>query len=350
VLGCIVVDSHMVEQQFGEEALDLMQAFADQAAIALHNARLYTEAQESREQEKRVRQMFQKYVPADVVRRALELSDQKKMSTKQVATVLFSDIRSFTSISERMEPEDVVCFLNDYLQRMVDIVFDEGGIVDKFIGDAVMAVFGAPFPKPDDALRAVRAAHRMMAELERFNADQALKEGGVYIRIGIGIHTGPVIAGNIGSDRKMEYTVIGDTVNIASRVQDLNKEFKTEIIITQAVWDATRRRVPVRQLGAVTVKGKEVALQVFEALRPGAAPQHSASGPVPGQIPGGVLAPGALPSGHAAVQHARTQAFARHVPPPGQAPVPVPGPTLGPPLGPDGATLPRRPLPDRSRP
>lgn len=267
VLGCIYVDSHMAEQEFGGEALNLLMAFADQASIAMENARLHTEVLQSREKEMRVRQMFQKYVPADVVRRALEMSDSKKMSSKQVATVLFSDIRGFTSLSERMEPEDVVMFLNDYLQRMVDIVFEEGGIVDKFIGDAVMAVFGAPFPKPDDAVRAVRAAHRMIAELERFNEDQAAK-GGVFIRIGVGIHTGPVIAGNIGSDRKMEYTVIGDTVNIASRVQDLNKEFGTELIITQGCYDATRRRVPVRALPPVFVKGKELPLQVYELLNP----------------------------------------------------------------------------------
>jgi len=272
VLGCIYVDSLATDMEFADDTLDMLQAFADQAAIALENARLYDEVMASREQEKRVRQMFQKYVPADVVRQALAIPDGARMSSKQVATVLFSDIRSFTSISERLEPEEVVTFLNDYLQRMVDIVFDEGGIVDKFIGDAVMAIFGAPFPKPDDALRAVRCAHRMIAGLEQFNQSQSEK-GGVQIRIGIGVHTGPLIAGNIGSDRKMEYTVIGDTVNIASRVQDLNKEFKTEIIITQGCYEATRRRVPVRPLPPVMVKGKELPLQVYEALRPKPAAQ-----------------------------------------------------------------------------
>jgi adenylate cyclase len=326
ILGCLYVDSQLVEREFGEDALELLQAFADQAAIALRNATLFAEAKASREQEKRVRQVFQKYVPADVVRRALELGDQGKMSTKQVATVLFSDIRSFTSISERLEPEQVVSFLNDYLQRMVDIVFEEGGIVDKFIGDAVMAVFGAPFPKPDDATRAVRAGHRMLVELDRFNEDQARKDS-VQIRIGIGIHTGPVIAGNIGSDRKMEYTVIGDTVNIASRVQDLNKEFGTELIITQATWDATRRRVPVRQLGAAMVKGKELPLQVYEAYRAGAGPQL-----------GSTMAAGPYQP-HAAQQ------------PTVQAPILRPAALPGAPSAPEslnGPTLPRRP-PPRSR-
>ncbi len=284
VLGCIYVDSQISEREFGGEALNLLQAFADQAAIAIDNARLYDEMIKSREQEKRVRQVFQKYVPADVVRRALEMDSTKRLSTKQVCTVLFSDIRGFTSMSERMEPEAVVSFLNDYLQRMVDIVFDEGGIVDKFIGDAVMAVFGAPFPKPDDAVRAVRAGHRMLEELDRFNADQAAI-GGVNIRIGIGIHTGPVIAGNIGSDKKMEYTVIGDTVNIASRVESLCKEHKTEFLITQACYDATRRRIAVRPIGPVSVKGKEISLMIYEAPRRTLAGQIAHAAPVPASAP-----------------------------------------------------------------
>lgn len=352
IIGCVYVDSQIVEQEFSEESLDLLQAFADQAAIALYNARLFAEAQASREQEKRVRQMFQKYVPADVVRRALELGDQDKMSTKQVATVLFSDIRSFTSISERLEPEQVVSFLNDYLQRMVDIVFDEGGIVDKFIGDAVMAVFGAPFPKPDDAVRAVRAAHRMLAELDRFNSDQAAK-GLVQIRIGIGIHTGPVIAGNIGSDRKMEYTVIGDTVNIASRVQDLNKEFKTELIITQAVWEATRRRVPVRALGPVTVKGKEVPLQMYEAYRPGNGPNLGMTAARPAYLPPSHLPPpaGGVPpiSAPGSVQPRPRAGHPAAVEPTQASAARVSAEPTGPVDPAHGPTLPRRPVPPQSR-
>lgn len=268
VLGCIYVDSSVSEQEFSAESMNLLQAFADQAAISIENASLYDAVRQSREAEKKVRQIFQKYVPKDVVNRALQLQDGGRLSAKQTATVLFSDIRGFTSMSERMQPEEVVTFLNDYLQRMVEIVFDEGGIVDKFIGDAVMAVFGAPLPKPDDAKRAVRAAQRMIAELDRFNIDQANKGSGVHVRIGIGIHTGPLIAGNIGSDRKMEYTVIGDTVNIASRVQDLTKDFGVEIIVTQACYDATDHSATVRALPPVHVKGKELPLTVFEVPRP----------------------------------------------------------------------------------
>lgn len=273
VVGCIYVDSSVAEQEFSQESLNLLQAFADQAAIAIENARLYDAMNASREAERHVRQIFQKYVPKDVVQRALQLHDGGRLSAKGFATVLFSDIRGFTSLSERMEPEEVVAFLNDYLQRMVEIVFEEGGIVDKFIGDAVMAIFGAPLPRPDDAVRAVRAAQRMLQELDKFNEEQARK-GGVHIRIGIGIHSGMLIAGNIGSDRKMEYTVIGDTVNIASRVQDLTKEFGVEIMITQGCYEAAGKAVPARLLPPVLVKGKELPLTVYEVPRAEVAAVH----------------------------------------------------------------------------
>ena len=265
ILGALYVDSKVAEAKFNEESENLLHAFADQAAIAIENARLFDEIAESREAEKRVRQMFQKYVPADVVREALNMKDGGRLSAKLTATVLFSDIRGFTSISEKLPPEQVVGFLNDYLQRMVDIVFDEGGIVDKFVGDSVMAVFGAPVPTPDDAVRAVRAALRMIEEVRRFNEDQR-KTGGVEIDVGVGLHTGPLIAGNIGSDRKMEYTVIGDTVNVANRVESLNETMSTNVLITQECYQATGKVFAVRELPRMQVKGKERPLQVYEVL------------------------------------------------------------------------------------
>ncbi len=265
ILGALYVDSKMAQTKFNEESQNLLHAFADQAAIAIENARLFDEVAESREAERSVRQMFQKYVPADVVREVLKMNDGGRLSAKLTATVLFSDIRGFTSISEKLPPEEVVGFLNDYLKRMVDIVFDEGGIVDKFIGDSVMAVFGAPVPKPDDAVRAVRAALRMIDEVARFNQRQRRK-GGVEIDVGVGLHTGPLIAGNIGSDRKMEYTVIGDTVNVANRVESLNQQMETSVLITRECYEATGRAFAVRELPRMQVKGKELPLQVYEVL------------------------------------------------------------------------------------
>jgi adenylate cyclase len=265
ILGALYVDSKFAPAQFNVESQNLLHAFADQAAIAIENARLFDEVAESREAEKSVRRMFQKYVPADVVREVLRMKEGGRLSAKLTATVLFSDIRGFTSISEKLPPEHVVGFLNDYLQRMVDIVFDEGGIVDKFIGDSVMAVFGAPVPKPDDAVRAVRAALRMIEEVTRFN-DQQRRKRGVEIDIGVGLHTGPLIAGNIGSDRKMEYTVIGDTVNVANRVESLNQTMRTNVLITEQCYEATGKVFAVRELPRMLVKGKEQPLQVYEVL------------------------------------------------------------------------------------
>ena len=265
ILGALYVDSKFAQAQFNVESQNLLHAFADQAAVAIENARLFDEVAESREAEKSVRQMFQKYVPADVVREVLKMKDGGRLSAKLTATVLFSDIRGFTSISEKLAPEHVVGFLNDYLQRMVDIVFDEGGIVDKFIGDSVMAVFGAPVPKPDDAVRAVRAALRMIEEVTRFNEQQRRRRG-VEVDVGVGLHTGPLIAGNIGSDRKMEYTVIGDTVNVANRVESLNQKMRTNVLITQQCYEATGKVFAVRELPRMQVKGREHPLQVYEVL------------------------------------------------------------------------------------
>lgn len=277
IIGALYVDSHIAEQEFTNESLNLLQAFSDQAAVALENARLYEAAVDAHEQEERVRRIFQKYVPADVVKQVLNQAEGELLSAKLTATVLFSDIRNFTATSERMVPEAVVAFLNDYLQRMVDVVFNAGGIVDKFVGDAVMAIWGAPIPKPDDANRAVRASLLMLEEVERFNLQQHAK-GETEVRIGIGLHTGELIAGNMGSDKKMEYTVIGDTVNVASRVESLNKPLGTCLLVTEACMIAAGpEHFLFRTMPPVAVKGKTDKLIVHEVtgLRPAHMPPVS---------------------------------------------------------------------------
>lgn len=182
-------------------------------------------------------------------------------------TIFFSDIRGFTAISDRLTPEEVVGFLNVYMGRMVECIVREGGTVDKFEGDAIMAVWGAPIAgdSRELALRCVRAALAMRASLKEFNSGRG---GGrePVIKIGCGINTGPVIAGQIGSRQKMEYTVIGDAVNFASRTEALNKPLGTDILITENTWNLIKDDVLVEEMPSVTVKGKDGPCRLFAVV------------------------------------------------------------------------------------
>ncbi len=203
--------------------------------------------------------------------------------TKDV-TVFFSDIRSFTEISEKLQPFEVVEFLNAYMTRMVDCVVKTDGVVDKFIGDAIMAVWGSPqsagSPKAD-ALNAVRAALFMRASLIEFNKDRGGDKKPI-IRIGCGINSGPVIAGQIGSKSRMEYTCIGDAVNFASRTESLNKPLCTDILITEDTYNLVKDEVEVEVMPTVTVKGKAKPQHMYAVVNmPGATdiPMAGANGP-----------------------------------------------------------------------
>jgi adenylate cyclase len=180
-------------------------------------------------------------------------------------TILFSDIRSFTTISEKMDPQSLVALLNEYFTEMVGIVMQEGGVVDKYIGDAIMAVFGAPVPKPDDAVNAVRAAVRMRQALEELNV--RLEARGVpRLRTGIGLHTGEVVAGNIGSEKRMEYTVIGDSVNLASRLESNTKELGVNVLISDDTYELTKHTIVAKPMREITVKGRKQAVMTYEVL------------------------------------------------------------------------------------
>ncbi len=179
--------------------------------------------------------------------------------------VFFSDIRSFTSISEKLEPEDVVEFLNQYMSEMVTCVKETGGIVDKFIGDAIMATWGALRSTGNDSLDAVEASVRMRERLLIFNKGRGSVKKPI-IRIGCGINTGNVIAGQIGSSDKMEYTVIGDTVNLASRVESLNKESGTDILISENTYEDVKGKFNTVSMGEIKVKGKAKAQKVYAVL------------------------------------------------------------------------------------
>ena len=212
----------------------------------------------------RVKELFGRYVTTQVSEEVLKGKVNLGGESRRV-TMLFSDIRNFTSMSEAMAPAQVVSFLNDYFSEMVEAVFEQGGVLDKFMGDGMMAVFGSFGDMPDHPARAVAAALRMKALLAKINGERSVK-GLPAIQIGIGIHTDEVIVGNIGSRRRLEYTVIGDGVNTSSRVEALNKEFGTTILITSATHEAVQSSFECRLMPEAKLKGKARPLRFYEVL------------------------------------------------------------------------------------
>jgi len=211
-----------------------------------------------------IRNTFGRYVSKQVAEAILngrlELGGERKR-----ATVLISDVRNFTAMSEKLPPEEVVDFLNEYFSEMVSVVTKYEGTLDKFIGDALLAVFGAPIAHPDDARKAVFAALEMQEKLKEFNKNRVMK-GKNEIKIGIAVHTGNLVAGNIGSEVRMEYTVIGDTVNLTSRLEPLNKQFGTEILISESTYSEVKDYIEVREIPAVELRGKEEKVKVYDVL------------------------------------------------------------------------------------
>jgi adenylate cyclase len=193
--------------------------------------------------------------------------------TRSTLTVLFADIRSFTTISEQHSADEIVSMLNEYFSRMIEPIYRYDGIVDKFIGDAIMAFFGAPAAMENDALSAVRAAIEMRYALRRYNRYRAAY-GQAPIEIGIGITKGDAISGNIGSAERCNYTVIGDTVNVASRLEGLTKEYDCKILFNEAVYQEVRGQIECVDLGLAKVKGKGESLRIFGVRDPGELRRH----------------------------------------------------------------------------
>lgn len=257
LVGAMHMDSMLTTGAFIEKDLQLFQGIANQAAIAIENHRLAKKI----EREAATRAEFQRLLSPNLVEQivsgALQLD---KAGTKRVVTMLFADIRGFTSMSERTTPEEMVKTLNEYFEMMVDVLFAHGGTLDKYVGDEVIGLFGAPVALPDAPLRAVRCGLEMQRALGEFNRIR-LTNGQEAINVGIGINTGPVIAGAIGSSRTLQYTVIGDPVNIASRLCSVAKA--GEVIISEYTMGAVRNDVLFEPREAVRVKGKSHSLQIF---------------------------------------------------------------------------------------
>jgi class 3 adenylate cyclase len=211
-----------------------------------------------------VKDLFGKYVQKEVAEKAMQ-SEIKLGGEKQVGTVLFSDIRSFTTISEQLEPQDLVSMLNRYFTTMVDRIINYNGVLDKYIGDALMVHFGILGEAENSADNAVQAAIEMIKSLHDFNNEQKRLQR-PKISIGVGIHTGGLVAGNIGSPNRLEYTVIGDTVNLASRAEGLTKLFGAHIVITEATHAGLKppKRYLIRPLDLIVVKGKTNPVQMYE--------------------------------------------------------------------------------------
>ena len=219
-------------------------------------------------QEQRLMSTLCRYVTREVAERVLADRDKLKLGgDRQTVAVLFSDIRNFTSISEESTAEETVGMLNDYFTRMMEPVFRYEGMLDKFIGDAMMAVFGAPVAREDDAERAVMAALEMRRILARYNR-QRVSRGLEPIQTGIGVTKGEAITGNIGSEQRMDYTVIGDTVNVASRLEGLTKNYEYKILINDQVYEDIKGKIPCVDLGFAQVKGKGESVHIYGVKEP----------------------------------------------------------------------------------
>jgi adenylate cyclase len=214
-----------------------------------------------------IRDTFKRYVSSSVVDELLRNVDDLKLGgeTKEL-TIQFSDIASFTSLSETLSPEEVIAFLNEYLSAMTAEVEAEGGIVDKYIGDAVMAFWGAPVPQPDHPLRACRAALAQFASLERLRSGWAGRGALERFAIRLGLHCGEVVVGNIGSNTRMDYTIIGDAVNTASRLEGMNKVYGTGILISEHVQRRIGEGFVTRELDLIRPVGRAAPVRIFELV------------------------------------------------------------------------------------
>ncbi|MDP2793562.1 MAG: GAF domain-containing protein [Sulfurisoma sp.] len=215
--------------------------------------------------EKRLKNTMSRYMSKAVMERLLESGDAVLGGTGQDVSVLFSDIRGFTAMSAKLGPRETVAMLNEYFTEMVDVVFAHDGILDKYIGDAVMAVFGSPFKTDHDADNAVAVANRMMIKLGELNLRRTSR-GAEPIRIGVGISSGEVVAGNIGSPKRMEYTVIGDRVNLAPRLESANKYYGTSILLSEFTVAELKRPATLRRIDSLRVRGRQEPVTIYEAL------------------------------------------------------------------------------------
>lgn len=212
-------------------------------------------------EKRRIKRIFKRYVSEEVVEELLQYPSEIPLGGNRVqATVLFSDIRGFTTLSENNDPQYIVSLLNAYFSMMVDIILKNKGTLDKYIGDGILAFYGAPIPREEHADLAVNSAIEMVSNLAMLSKNLALD---TPLSIGIGIHSGEAVVGNIGSKRKMEYTIIGDTVNVASRIESLTKEFKANILITEMTFSRLKSRYHIIPEKEIVLRGKTKPVMLY---------------------------------------------------------------------------------------
>ena len=261
VLGILYVDNLTATHSFADEDLEFLIAFGGLTAVAIENSQL----SERIRREALVRSNFERYFSPNIAQVIAQQQDGGRLpSEKRPVVVFFSDIRGFTPMSETMSPDEIARLLTEYFTEMVDKVFEFGGTLDKFMGDAIMALWGAPIVHEDDADRAVQCAIAQLNELEKLNAKWK-QEGRTEVQIGIAINFGEVFAGNIGSDRRLEYTVIGDAVNTAYRL--CGKAGPNEILISEPFYEQLKKKPAVDTLEPIQVKGKSKKVPVYRVKR-----------------------------------------------------------------------------------
>ena len=258
IIGVIQLDSMQFDNQFTQDDLELLKAIGSQMAMIIEQANL----NEKIRQEEIMRSFLERFLSPQVVEMILKGSQDIMEPKDLTATVLFTDIIDFTQLAEQSPPLETNIILNQYFSAMVEIIFRFNGTLDKYIGDGLMAVFGAPMEGENDAERAILAAKEMKRQLAVM---MATKEGSrKKLDIRIGINTGRVVAGNIGSPRRLDYTVIGDPVNIASRLESIAKP--NQILIGEETYRAVKGKFKIKKIGPKKVKGKSAEIMVYEVM------------------------------------------------------------------------------------
>jgi adenylate cyclase len=279
LIGVLSVESDQINI-FKEEDEQIINLIANQCAIVIQQAAMY-ESEKQRFQEiedinkklsdltqtqQNTLNLFMKYVPEPVVKKALrERPDSIFEGVQQEVAVLFCDIRDFTPMSEKLTPNQVVTVLNTYYSGMSEVIRNQCGLINQFVGDEIFVIFGAPVPVMQYEEKAVLCAIGMIEQLKVINQDLEAQLG-VSIRVGIGVHSGPVVTGNLGCQDKIAYSVTGDTVNTANRIEALTKECPNSILISDAIYEKTNHLVDVKAWEPVAVKGKNEKVKVFEVV------------------------------------------------------------------------------------